>query len=156
MKIKYLRTSIVFQEIPNEISLGIEITNCPNRCPNCHTTELQKDIGVELTETRLKELIEFNRVNEKFFLISCVLFMGGDQHEELESLIKVVKEYNLKAALYTGNEFVSVNIEDELDYVKTGSYVEELGNLKSETTNQVLYRIIHSVPKKYEMLSPMK
>lgn len=154
--IKYLRTSIVFQEIPNEISLAIEITNCPNRCKNCHTPELQQDIGAELSETRLRELIEFNRVNEKFFLISCVLFMGGDQHEELKSLIKVVKEYNLMAALYTGNNFVSANMEDLLDYLKTGSYVEELGNLKSETTNQVLYRIIHSVPKKYEMLSLIK
>jgi anaerobic ribonucleoside-triphosphate reductase activating protein len=71
-----------------------------------------------------------------------VLFLGGDHHKsELIELLKVCKEFNLKTALYTGNNKLDVDIAKHLDYVKLGQYVEELGNLKSETTNQVLLTI---------------
>jgi anaerobic ribonucleoside-triphosphate reductase activating protein len=139
--IKYLNVDIVFQEIPNEISLAFEITNCPYRCEGCHTPELQQDIGDELTISILKTFIKDNIVNNKP-LISCVLFLGGDHHKsELIELLKVCKEFNLKTALYTGNNKLDVDIAKHLDYVKLGQYVEELGNLKSETTNQVLLTI---------------
>lgn len=153
--IKYLRSDIVMQEIPNEISLAFEITNCPYRCKNCHTPELQKDIGEELTIEILKSSIENNSIDNKP-LISCVLFLGGDHHKtELIELLKVCKEYNLKTALYTGNSVLDKDIAKWLDYIKLGSYVEELGNLKSEKTNQVLLTIqewINSqadLPKEY-------
>jgi anaerobic ribonucleoside-triphosphate reductase activating protein len=51
MSLKYLNTQIVFQEIPDEISLAINITNCPNNCKSCHSEYLKQDIGEELTNT---------------------------------------------------------------------------------------------------------
>lgn len=48
MGTKYLDTQIVFAEIPDEITLAINITNCPFRCPDCHSPELQRNIGKDL------------------------------------------------------------------------------------------------------------
>ena len=38
--LKYLNCQVTFAEVPDEISLCINITNCPNRCPGCHSPEL--------------------------------------------------------------------------------------------------------------------
>ena len=35
--LKYAGYDIVFQEIPDEVTLAISLTNCPNRCPGCHS-----------------------------------------------------------------------------------------------------------------------
>lgn len=137
---KFVSKNIVFQEIPNEISLSLEISNCPFRCEECHTPELQQDIGTELTQDVFVSLIEQNRLNNKM-LISCVLFMGGDQHPELCELLDICKRYELKTALYTGAESIDSKLIKKLDYVKLGPFIKELGGLKSKTTNQVLYRI---------------
>ena len=50
--IKYVPedTQVVFAEIPDEVSLAINISCCPHRCPGCHSPYLQKDYGVELDE----------------------------------------------------------------------------------------------------------
>jgi anaerobic ribonucleoside-triphosphate reductase activating protein len=142
MKIKYLRKSIVFQEIPGEISLSLEITNCPHRCSGCHSSELQQDIGIELTKEVLIDLINEHKIDDKY-LITCVLFMGGDQHEELSNLLDVVCDCGLKTALYSGNDYIYGDLINYLDYLKLGKYIEELGSLTSETTNQRLYNIIN-------------
>lgn len=137
---KFVSKNIVFQEIPNEISLSLEISNCPFRCEECHTPELQQDIGTELTTDVFVSFIEQNRLNNKM-LISCVLFMGGDQHPELYELLDICKRYELKTALYTGAESIDSKLIKKLDYVKLGPFIKELGGLKSKTTNQILYRI---------------
>ena len=140
---KYTNQTISFQELPSEISLVFEISNCPNRCKGCHTPELQSDIGDELTLSVLQEAIIKNSINQTP-LFSCVLFMGGDQHPELIPLLQYCKQQNLKIGLYTGNNNVSNELKQLLDYLKVGPYIEELGGLDSEKTNQVLYRIIHN------------
>lgn len=140
---KFISKNIVFQEIPNEISLSFEISNCPFRCDGCHTPELQQDIGTELTKDILISFIEQNRLNNKM-LITCVLFMGGEQHKEIYDLLDVCKQYELKTALYTGADSVDDSLIKKLDYVKLGPYIKELGGLKSEKTNQVLYRIVNN------------
>ncbi|MCL2329405.1 MAG: 4Fe-4S cluster-binding domain-containing protein [Bacteroidetes bacterium] len=68
---------IVFQEIPNEITLALNISGCPNRCKGCHSPHLQTDCGEELTE----EVIE-NLLHNYGNAITCVCFMGGDQAPE--------------------------------------------------------------------------
>ena len=47
--IKYTDTQIVFSEIPDEITLAINISNCQNNCPGCHSPYLKQNIGKELT-----------------------------------------------------------------------------------------------------------
>ena len=62
--------SVVFSEIPDCLSLAIEITNCQGSCRECHSPWLRDDIGEELTEVKLFELIDLNPG------IDCVVFMG--------------------------------------------------------------------------------
>ena len=42
---KYVNESVVFAEIPDEVTLAINISNCPCRCPGCHSKFLWGDIG---------------------------------------------------------------------------------------------------------------
>lgn len=141
--IKYISRSIVFQEIPDEITLALEITNCPHNCPNCHSPELRKNIGTILVKEELDLLIKSNPY------ISCVCFMGGDNnHKEIVEWTKYIhKNYNLKVAMYSGDDNIDLNLFYNLDYYKIGSYKEELGPLNKKTTNQKLYRIINKQPE---------
>jgi anaerobic ribonucleoside-triphosphate reductase activating protein len=59
--IKYYSSAVVFEEIPDEVTLAIEITNCPGHCEGCHSPWLREDIGEELTPEVLRQLIDENR-----------------------------------------------------------------------------------------------
>lgn len=137
--IKYVDTKVVFQEYPDEITLALNISNCPYHCPNCHSAYLAEDIGIELSEPQLAELI---RGNEG---ITCIGFMGGNAADILH-LARYVKETtDLKVGWYTGAEELPSNILLNLhnfDYIKVGPYKEELGPLTSKTTNQRFYKVI--------------
>ena len=39
-KLKYLGYSIVFQEVPDEVTLAINISGCPHKCEGCHSKYL--------------------------------------------------------------------------------------------------------------------
>lgn len=138
--LKFVDTMIVFQEIPDEISLDINISNCPFRCPGCHSSYLQRDIGEVLTDDKLRELIKENDG------ISCVLFSGGDsdRHRLLE-LCKLVKtEFpTMKTAVYSGDVKADEHLWNSglLDYYKIGPWIDELGPLDCPTTNQRLYEL---------------
>ena len=54
---KYLDYAVTFSEFPDEISLCINISNCPFHCPGCHSPELWKDKGIELSQRKLEKLI---------------------------------------------------------------------------------------------------
>lgn len=71
--LKYAGYDIVFQEIPDEVTLAISLTNCPNRCPGCHSPQLRDDTGEPLTEEVLEALLEKYRG-----AVTCVCLMGGD------------------------------------------------------------------------------
>ena len=53
---KYVDTKIVFQELPNEITLAINISGCPCACIGCHSSYLSQDIGELLTKEALQQL----------------------------------------------------------------------------------------------------
>lgn len=137
---KYLRSDVVFQEIPGEISLAFEVTNCPYRCPECHSPELQSDIGVVLDIPTLEHFIKVNTFEGKT-LFSCVLFLGGDHDSGLFELLSYCRSKGLKTALYTGSDDVSEEVKNVLNYLKTGKYVKELGNLSCISTNQALRKL---------------
>ena len=135
--IKYLETLITFAEIPDEITLCINITNCPCNCNGCHSSYLSKDIGEELNNDILDKLISDN------YGISCIAFMGGDSSpKEINDLAKYVKDkYPISVAWYSGRQELSKDINlDNFDYIKLGPYIKELGPLTSKTTNQRLYQ----------------
>jgi anaerobic ribonucleoside-triphosphate reductase activating protein len=137
--LKYVDTLVSFQEIPDEISLCINISNCPNNCPGCHSAYLKDDIGTPLTYTELMRILKDIRG------ITCVCFMGGDKEPwEIQRLAQFVKEKGLKVAWYSGKQELHEDIRlANFDYVKLGPYIEELGPLTSRTTNQVMYKIDH-------------
>ena len=138
--VKYYSTSIVFEEIPDEITLAIEITNCPGHCEGCHSPWLREDIGEELTPDVLKELMEKNDG------ITCVCFMGeGNDLEGLLDLALVVAMRGIKVALYSGREHVEPLLAAVFTYITVGPYIEEFGPLNKETTNQRLYKVKHEV-----------
>ena len=137
--LKYVDTLVSFQEIPDEISLCINISNCPNNCPGCHSAYLKDDIGTPLT------YIELMRILKDIRGITCVCFMGGDKEPwEIQRLAQFIREKGLKVAWYSGKQELHEDIRlANFDYVKLGPYVEELGPLTSRTTNQVMYKIDH-------------
>ena len=138
--LKYVNYDIVFQEFPDEVTLAINLSCCPNRCPGCHSRELLNDIGESLTAERLIALLEAYVGN-----ITCVALMGGDGDPEgVVRLLRMVRKIypELRTGWYSGRE--RMPSEEELsafDYVKLGAWVEALGPLSSPTTNQRLYRI---------------
>ena len=56
--LKYVDTKVVFQEVPDEITLAINISNCPCHCINCHSSYLAEDIGEPLDLQHLTNLIK--------------------------------------------------------------------------------------------------
>lgn len=138
--VKYCSTAITFAEVPDEVSLSIQITNCQNRCKGCHSPFLRDDFGKDL-EKDLPDLLK--RYKEQ---ITCVCFMGeGNDILGLQKCIDLVKENNLKTCVYSGEDTGEYTWYLNLDYWKTGSYMEEYGPLNSKTTNQRMYHIIDTI-----------
>lgn len=140
MKIKYTNTIIGFREVPDEVSLCINISNCPIHCEGCHSPELWDDIGIELTNDELERLIKTNKG------ITCVCFMGGDNNPiRINELAKFIKSNypELLTCWYSGREELNKFTElENWDFIKLGPYIKSLGGLDSKYTNQVFYKIV--------------
>lgn len=136
--LKYLNTEVTFSEIPDEITLCINITGCKNACEGCHSPYLAEDIGEYLTPNKLLELVNSNKG------ISCVCFMGGDSNPgDINGLAAVIRyQTNLKIAWYSGRQYIPEGLNlNYFDYIKVGPYIPKLGGLDSETTNQIMYKV---------------
>jgi anaerobic ribonucleoside-triphosphate reductase activating protein len=137
---KYVDTAITFSEVPDEVSLCISISGCPNRCPDCHSKYLWDDSGEILTECVIDKLIE-KYVNG----ITCVCFMGGDADPWfVAGMAKHIKDchHGMKTAWYSGkDEFPDCSLEC-FDYVKIGRFDKDYGPIDKSTTNQRMYKRI--------------
>lgn len=136
-KIKYENTLVTFTEVPDEITLCFNISGCPCHCDGCFEPWLKDDIGVELTTAVLEAEIASHKH------ITCVCFMGGDRYyNEMAVLIMEVRRDfpDLKWAFYSGRQEMVPFLEPLLHYYKVGPYVEALGPMNKETTNQVFYK----------------
>ena len=136
--LKYVDTKVTFSEVPDEISLCINISNCHCHCKNCHSSYLAEDIGEKLTLDKIYKLIDNNEG------ITCICFMGGDSSpKEMDMFARCIKDlYDIKVAWYSGRQELSKDIDiRNFDYIKLGPYVEELGPLTSKTSNQKFYKV---------------
>lgn len=137
--LKYVDAKVVFAEVPDEVTLAINISNCPCQCKGCHSSYLAQDIGNPLNKTVLSKLLEDNKG------ISCVSFMGGDaEPDKVNTLASfITNHYNsIKVAWYSGRQELSNSIDlFNFDYIKLGPYKEEFGPLNSRTTNQRFYKV---------------
>ncbi len=142
---KYVDTAVTFSEIPDEITLCINISNCPCHCTGCHSSYLAEDIGEPLDWEALNSLIIANKG------ITCVCFMGGDSDPiRVNTRAEQIKETYpmLKVAWYSGRQELSEDINlENFDYIKLGPYIEEKGPLNSRTTNQRMYKIDNNCGK---------
>jgi anaerobic ribonucleoside-triphosphate reductase activating protein len=137
--LKYVNTGVVFQEIPDEVTLAINISNCPCRCPGCHSRYLWDDVGLPLTTGAIDAFVEqYGRD------ITCIAFMGGDaEPKAVGHLAQYIHEEHpeFHVAWYSGRTVISPLVDrQDFDYIKIGPYIRHLGPLKSPTTNQRLYR----------------
>ena len=130
----YYDFQVVLQEVPGEISLCFSICGCQLRCKGCHSSHLWKENNGKIL--RIHNYLE--TLNTYSGYATCVLFMGGEWHsKELIEMLKIAKHKNYKTCLYTGETYVSKEISEELTFLKTGKWKQELGGLESQTTNQV-------------------
>lgn len=137
--LKYVNTGVVFQEIPDEVTLAINISNCPCHCPGCHSKYLWEDIGTPLTPMVIEQMVK-NYGDD----ITCIAFMGGDADPKyVNTLAKYVHKMfpKHKVAWYSGRQRVPSFVKKaDFDYIKVGPYIAHLGCLKDCTTNQRLYK----------------
>ena len=140
---KYVDTAVVFSEIPDEVTLAINISECPIKCPDCHSKHLWENIGKTLDGSSLNSLIKKNEG------ISCVCLMGGDADVPyVMSLFSYIrKSYpELKTAWYSGQNLSDLPNKIDLsalDFLKTGPYDKNMGPLSSKSTNQRFYKIVN-------------
>lgn len=139
--LKYTNSNIVFQEIPDEVALAINVSGCPCRCPGCHSKYLWNDVGEPLTDEAIDSLIDKCHNH-----ITCVALMGGDAcAAEVDRLMQHLrKRYaKLHTAWYSGRSLLSpaLNLKN-FDYIKLGPYLAHLGALRSRRTNQRMYRVV--------------
>ena len=138
--LKYAGYDIVCQEIPDEITLALNLSLCPNNCPGCHSAYLASDIGEELTPAFLHSLVA-----SYASAITCVALMGGDNDPQaVETLLRSVKEAfpTLRTGWYSGKNTLPPHWQSTtIDYIKIGAYKADHGPLSSPHTNQRFYRI---------------
>lgn len=137
--LKYVDAKVVFAEVPDEVTLAINISNCPCQCKGCHSSYLAQDIGEPLDLQHLTDLIDASKG------ITCVCLMGGDANpSEIDDIAQDIKEYypNLKVGWYSGRDYISEDIDlENFDYIKYGHYDKDKGPLNSKTTNQIMLEI---------------
>ena len=141
--IKYVpeMTSVVMEEIPDRVTLAVDISNCRGNCVGCHSPFLKKDIGQELTPEVIDRLVADN------FGVNCFLFLGeGRDPEALLVLAEHVRSLGLEVAVYSGRETVEDVFWYYFDYVKLGPYRPECGPLNNPSTNQRLYKVENARP----------
>ena len=137
--LKYVSASVVFQEIPDEVTLAVSISNCPCHCPGCHSRFLWEDTGVPLTPMVLDGFVSKYSKN-----ITCICFMGGDAEpgyiNELACHLHQCYPH-LKIGWYSGRIRIPSVVDASLfNYIKLGPYIRHLGGLKKQTTNQRMYK----------------
>ena len=108
-------------------------------CQNPSTWEMKN--GTEMTTDELVMILQKEVINKK------VTFSGGEPLMQVEALIDVVKKLkDFDIAVYTGHEYEDVPQEllDNITYIKTGSFKEELKSTVKPyvgSTNQEFRRV---------------
>lgn len=137
--LKYVDTKVTFAEVPDEITLCINISGCPCHCKGCHSEYLAQDIGENLDFSVLDKLIQSN------IGITCVCFMGGDSSPvDINCLAEYLRKCypKLQIAWYSGKQDIPNEIDLKyFNFIKLGPYVKELGPLTSKDTNQRFYKV---------------
>ena len=119
--LKYVDTRVCFAEVPDEITLCINLSNCPCHCKGCHSSYLAEDIGEVLTYSKIERLLEENKG------VTAICFMGGDNNPELVNhYAKLIKDSYIEQVevAHKVNEAIAftkeviLNPEDDVPLIK--------------------------------------
>ena len=154
--LKYVNHDIVFQEFPDEVTLAVNLSQCPNACPGCHSMYLWGDEGERLSLSRLRAMAEAYAGE-----ITCVALMGGDNDPATVAalLLAIRQEHGgrLRTGWYSGREALPEGfVPEAFDYVKLGPWREACGPLSHPHTNQRLYRIDHTTGRMLDITARMQ
>lgn len=135
--LKYYDYAVTFSEFPDEITLAVNISNCPGYCDGCSEPWLLKDIGTELTFEEVDKLIKEHSD------ITVFGFMGGDNDQnEVANISRYIHQNypTLKVGMYSGREFLNMDLLDCLDLYKIGRFIMPKGPVEDwhKTNNGVL------------------
>lgn len=136
--LKYEKYMVTFTEVPDEIALCFNLTNCPCHCEKCFEPWLRDDFGTVLTFEDIEKIWTTEFYNSP----TCICFLGGDNdHKEVARLSKLIHEkLHLKTAMYSGFQKFDEVLAADLDYYKIGPYDETKGPLNKKTTNQIFFK----------------
>lgn len=145
--LKYYDYAVVFQEFPDEVTLAVNISNCPGNCGHtdengkfhldCSEPWLLEDVGVELSNEEIDRLIKEHQDITVFGL------MGGDSnHKDCERVANYIHQTypNIKVGMYSGREFLNMDLLKSLDLYKIGRWIMPKGPVEEwhKTNNGVL------------------
>jgi len=127
---------VVFQEVPDHISLAFTVSGCPLECEGCHSKDTWPvESGEALTNDQFIEYLRQYRG-----LVSCVVFFGGEWWpDSLIEKLKIARAMGLSTCLYSGFENAPKRIKAHLDFIKLGPWRADLGGLTQASTNQRFY-----------------
>ena len=121
--LKVYNYNTTFSEFPNEISLCLHISQCPNKCVGCSEPWLWGDEGTELSDEYLEKLIKDNPY------ITLIGIMGGDNDpEERLKVCKKIKSLGLKVGVYSGKDYMEMSLLGVVDFYKIGRWIMPIGN----------------------------
>ena len=136
--LRFYDYAVTFAEFPEEITLALNITGCILNCSGCSEPWLKPaDAGELLTEEKIDSLIADHSDITVFGL------MGGDNdHKDCIRVAKYIHENypNIKVGMYSGREFINLDLAQHLDYYKIGRWIMPEGPVEDwhKTNNGVL------------------
>ena len=144
--------SVTFAEFPTDVTLCVNISQCPGMCAECSEKYLQEDIGDYLTNEVIDELIKTHPGITVFGL------MGGDNDQD--DVVRVAEHIHknypgLKVGMYSGREYLSTKLLNCLDLYKIGRWIpphgpieewhkSNWGPLPFPYSNQLLFEKMHN------------
>ena len=121
--LKFQSYDIVFQEVPGEVTLAINISGCPNGCKRCHSPHLKEDSGEALDEVALTGLLE-----KYGDAITCVCFMGGDSDpREVKRLSAFVRKVTGSGIKDAGGKMGEMGTSVKSDAIRVADTTDATG-----------------------------
>ena len=115
----------VFEEFPNEVTVALNISNCIGMCEECSEPWLREDSGRELPDEFIQEILDEHQDSTVFGL------MGGDSdHEDVKRIADYVhKHSNMKVGIYSGLEYLDLDLVPYIDLYKIGRWIPPKGKV---------------------------
>jgi anaerobic ribonucleoside-triphosphate reductase activating protein len=138
-------SGITMNEIPGRIAVYFELGNCTQGCPGCHSPHLSEQQVLAITPLEELESIAETQATKG---ANAIVLMGGTTNgisdDDLITICQTLGSI-LPLGLYSGRDDEErdkdIARRGSLHWLKTGSYLEELGGLDSPRTNQRFYEL---------------